>query len=271
VRHSLLLVILSLAALAGAPTSALAQAQAEADAGATTDPEAEADTLTEAAREATAAGQVEEAVRLLREALERAPGAARAFNLSLVLRDAGAIVEAVETIDALLAGRWGALPDDRRLRAEEIRAELATRIATLIIRVSGAERVSLQLDDRAIADALEGTALRLQVDPGRHVVVARADGHDALRREVDAAAGRSVTLALALEPVQSPDPILPPPNPHPAPRDEGSGVSPWIFVAIGAALLIGGGIALGVALSSGGDSQAPETFVGRAETLRFGE
>ncbi len=237
-----------------------------------TDPEARADTLTEEARTATAAGDHRRAARLLREALSLAPGPARAFNLSLVLREAGDVVQAAETMDALLSGRYGELPDDKRARAEEIRAELSGQAATMIIRVAGSARVTLHLDDRPIADAVPGTPLRLQVNPGEHVVVARAEDRETQSHHLVAEAGRSVTLDLDLAPPErdaDDPPVLPSALPEPEPTDD-AGPSPWIFVAIGVGLaLVAGGVALAVVLTSDDapGAELPGGYLGRAETL----
>jgi hypothetical protein len=175
-------------------------------------------------------------------------------------------------MDGLLSGEYGELPDDKRTRAEEIRRELSARIATLIIVVSGADRVTLNLDQQPIADAVEGTPLRLQVNPGEHVVVARAEGRDPETRTVEAEAGRSVTLDLDLAPLDEEEStaLLPTPQPEPEPTDDAGGPSPWIFVAIGVGLaLVAGGVALAFALQSDGAPDVPEDFLGRAETLRI--
>jgi hypothetical protein len=231
----------------------------------------EADVLITAAREAAEAGRLDDAADYLRQALDDTPRPAVAFNLSLVLRDAGKIVEAVEVVDSLLSGRWGDVPPDRQTRAQEIRAELSALIATLVVRVSGAERATLEVDGDPVADAVSGTTLRLQVNPGEHDVRAQAEGMQSITRSVRSISGRSATVSFALEPDRSEEMILPATDPVSDAPDEGSGVSPWIFVAIGAAaLLVGGAIALGVVLSGQSEdpmAPLPENYLGRVETL----
>ncbi|RLB51656.1 MAG: hypothetical protein DRJ42_16455 [Deltaproteobacteria bacterium] len=233
---------------------------------------ARAEELATAARDAAAAGHLDAAASLLREALTAAPRRALAFNLTLVLRDAGKFVEAIEVIDELLGGRWGELPDDRRAQADELRSELSGGVATLIIRVSGADRVTLRLDGEPVADAVPGASLRLQVNPGDHRIEAEADGAVPVTRSIEAAVGRSATVTLALEPANATDPIFSPPDTPGEPDDDGAGVSPWVFVAIGVAVLAAGGIALGVALGSSGDDPTaglPPSYLGRAATLTW--
>ncbi len=60
-------------------------------------------------------------------------------------------------------------------------------------------------------------------------------------------------------PPPPPPPVAPPPAVVPSPQnDEDGGISPWVWVGVGGAVVAGGAIALALILGGGSDSECPE-------------
>jgi hypothetical protein len=227
------------------------------------------------ARVAAEAGRFEEARDLLRESLDADPRASTAFNLALVLESTGELVAARALYDQLLASEFGALPEDRRARASERRTALSGEIATLRISVTGAPRADVEVDGQPRGEArASGGALRVEVDPGAHVI--RGVCEDGNRATLEVAVGRgevrSVGLSFELPDVRVPDAAAG--GTPEAPTDRGTddgGVSPWLWVGIGAAAVIAGAVVTIVLLAqpSASEPVLPEGFLGSAAALRF--
>ena len=112
------------------------------------------------------------------------------FEVAATQAQLGRLVEARETLRRVLA--IGQSPDDpepfneARIKARNLEQQLLARIGTLRFAVSGlgeGEALEITVDDEAVPRAALGLPFR--VNPGRHVVVARARGHE-VKREVDA-------------------------------------------------------------------------------------
>lgn len=136
-----------------------------------------------------------------------------------------------------------------REEAAEAARSLESRIAGLVVRVSGA---SVSIDGVPLAEGAVG--LVRKVDPGNHVVVVSAPGRKEARLEVTLAEGETRELAPELEPLADAPPVpRPPPEksleaPAQPARREAAPAAP----AGASALLVGGASAavLGVAVGS---------------------
>jgi hypothetical protein len=243
----------------------------------------EAQRLTERARAEVAAGRLAEARDLLQQSLtlERSP--TTAFNLGLVMHDLGQLVASRDLLERVLAGEYGTLPADRVARTQEMIRTITPRIGTLLCTVRGAPETEVWVDGARAGVALDGSALRIPVDPGDHALRFAATGRSAIERQVQVDPGVVVPLSVAF-PREIPaavQPAEPPPTRAPrvlAPdgpgrdRDEGGGsvfASPWLWVAVA---VIAAGVTISVVLlSSPGaeqDTSVPPGFIRRVETLR---
>ncbi|MCE7894423.1 MAG: PEGA domain-containing protein [Sorangiineae bacterium PRO1] len=94
-----------------------------------------------------------------------------------------------------------------RQEAAAAARDLEARIAGLVVRVEGARVV---IDGAVLADGAVGLVRKL--DPGKHVVVVSAPGHEEVRLEVTLAEGETRELSPTLVRIPEPDaPSKPPP------------------------------------------------------------
>jgi len=198
-------------------------------------------------------GRLPEARDLLRRSLEHHAHPATAFNLAVTLRGLGSPTEALPVCQALLDGRYGELDESRRAQAEEICAEARREVAVLEIRATGAQRIEIRIDGEPTADVAEGEALRRDVNAGRHVVQARADGLRGDERVVRIEPGGRAEISLRLV--------------AEAEDGEGSGLALGWWIAGGVALAVIATVVTVVLLSSsadpvGGDFPITATLVG---------
>lgn len=234
-------IALALALALGAP--GLARADGAADVAAARE-------LFTHAAAAAKEGKWEEARGLYARALELKRSPAILYGLALAQANTGHVVDAIETYRAFLLE---AKPDDPyRDTAKAQIAELEPRVARLEIAVSPASGVVVTVDGVAVPAAALGLPRR--VDPGKHVVAARADGFEAASQEITLEAGKSgkVTLTLAASKAR---PLVPDPLPRPA-RDVRNFVPGGALLGAGAAVFAAG---LGVGLSGVVDAGAAPT------------
>jgi hypothetical protein len=254
---------LIIAALAlSAPTSVWAQApeqEASGDA-ASADGDADAEaarTLFDEGMRELAAERYDGAAVLFRQSLERAPRAATAFNLGLALRDAERPREAMIVVQSLERGDYGALAADRHEEVERLREEIAEQVATLEVRLAGAERAVLRIDGEDEGVLVEDDSLTAWLDPGPHDVVAAVTDGPSVEERIDVEAGERTRMVLNVTAgtvvVES---------------DEGGSAWPWVLLGVGLAAAAGVVVAVILATSA---SAGPTTdpVYGRIETLRF--
>lgn len=219
-------------------------------------------------------GRHAEACPKLAESQRLDPGVGTLFNLAdcyeATGRTASAWAAFSEVADlAHLAGHA-----DREAVAKARAASLAPRLAR--VRVRAPEPVptglEVQLDDRPLPAAALGSDL--PVDPGAHVVTAKAPGKRAFRGElripdeakvliVDVPPLEDDVVPVPAPRADAPLPIEPAPPVEPAPaRDDASGERPWQKpVALGAgglgAVALGVGAAFGLAASASWSDAQP--------------
>ncbi|AKF08053.1 tetratricopeptide repeat protein [Sandaracinus amylolyticus] len=134
----------------------------------------EARALFEQAREALGSGDFATARDLLARSLALASNVGSAFNLAIALRGTGELQRAIETFDALLADRYGALSPEQRREVESFLVRSRRELGHLSVRVTGADAIELRIDGVLVATAPDGDVVETAVDPGEHVVTASA-------------------------------------------------------------------------------------------------
>jgi hypothetical protein len=146
------------------------------------------------------AGRLAEARDLLVESLDFARRPETAFNLSAVERAMGRTRSAVERLDELLEGDYGALDADRRAQVQALRDEVRRELATIALTVRGAS-AEVRVDGELVRRVARDGSVRHAVDAGRHVVTAlTADGRNE-ERSLSIARGevRPLELVFAIE------------------------------------------------------------------------
>jgi hypothetical protein len=147
------------------------------------------------------AGRYDDAIRAFERSYALRPSPVVLYNLGLALRATGRVREAIAALE-----RFVQRPADGTTSAQlaAVRQEITRLRGTL---------ATLELDvtpraTRAVIDAGEVLPTRgsLQIDPGPHSVALSLDGYRPETRLINAARGRSVTLAAQLE--------LSDPSPH---------------------------------------------------------
>ncbi len=229
------------------------------------------DTLFDRAREATDAGRHAEARDLLTRALELDPSPAIAFNLALVHRSLGEMIEARALLERLLGGEMGELPEDRRERTREILAQVTAEVGTLLVAIEGVDDAEVRVDGRPEGRVRSASDLRIAANPGHHIVLVLASGRDPEERDVDVAPGdvESVRVRFGTAPPEHPvGPQPPAGGPTAADVDTGGSAasSPWLWLGVGAGVAAAVVIVLLLTLPSSG---TPDGFLGSASTLQI--
>ncbi len=193
--------------LAASALLAVAPAAAQVapdDAGAAVDaaaPQPEADTAREAARAhfQRGVGYIEaerwaDAITELRAAQEIRVTASVMYNLGLAYRAVG------RNRDAM-----GAFREFTRLSGAATNPEIAARVDAYMTELgAGLGRMVLEVEPPSARVMMDGAAARanesVEVDPGRHVVIAEAEGFASETRTVEVARGASTRVVLRMVP-----------------------------------------------------------------------
>jgi hypothetical protein len=132
------------------------------------------------------------------------------YNIGMCQRELGDPAAARTALLRYAAAPGEGDPPDLREQAERTIREIDALLASLTVNVepSGA---TVLIDAIDVGTAPLAEPLRL--NPGRHVVDARADGFDPGTVEVDLSAGESATVTMRLAPAAPPTPVGPPPVP----------------------------------------------------------
>jgi hypothetical protein len=126
---------------------------------------------------------------------------------------------------------------DELAAADQALAALEPRIPRLHVRLPPNVETAVMIDSARI----DVRAEPVEVDPGAHVVLVTARDRVPFRKEVTAVAGSTVVVDVVLTPVPPPPPPAPPPPPRMNP-------DPIIVGVMGATLVTGGGILLGMGI-----------------------
>jgi hypothetical protein len=172
----------------------------------------------------------------------------------------GLLIEARETLAATL--RMPASPSDpppfaaARKNAETLDDEIVKRIPSLLVNVSMPDpgaTLTITIDDLPIGAILTGVPRKL--NPGHHVVVARAGGAQATAA-VDLAAGDTKTVELVLNrpaPVAAVVPVVEPAPSSTTSSSSGLPVLAYVGLGVGAAGLAAGTITGLLSIGKKGD------------------
>lgn len=161
-------------------------------------------------------------------ALSCAPSAL--YNLAMAFRALGRHRDARDAFDRLMTLHPDLNPD-LRTNAQQFRREEASRVAVLeLIDIDPDVRAEISFDGRAIPDEGQRPVL-VETDAGSHSLVARLEAHQPFVWEGTLADGQRETVQVIFRPIPTGDDTV-----------------AIVLLAVGAAALIGGGIALGVVL-----------------------
>ncbi len=173
-----------------APLAARAQTDEE---------QARARALFEMGEEHYRAERFAEAARAFEQSYEIYGHPGTLVNLAGALEDAGQRVEALERWNELLE-RFGAVISDEARERARSRVEALERSLASVSITSAPPGATLLCDGRELGRAPLDAPL--VVEPGDHVIEARLEGHQDLRREVFLRAGANSPLTLTLQPIE---------------------------------------------------------------------
>lgn len=163
-----------------------------------------------------AAGQHEAAVVAFEESLALAPRTATEVNLAIALAHVGRLRDAVARFETLLAGTE--LSAEQRSDLERRIGEARAALGRLHVRVEGAAAADVQVDGERVGVATSSAEVAFTLDPGEHVVEARAGEHAWPPRRVAITSGGETLLYLRAADL----PVQEHPSPRATPRREAS-------------------------------------------------
>lgn len=189
-------------------------------------------------------GDLGEAEVLFRRSLEIRRSGAAAFNLARVLERTGRLAEATLLFREVLT--MPGVPPEIGAQVGESLARVAPRLSHLTIR--GPADAEARVDGERVPIGED-----VVLDPGQHSLLVQHRGATVLDETLSLAAGERRTVEAAPSPSAAAATVLAtaPAEAEPGEADTGSDDTwIWIVVSVAAALLIGGGIAIGVAVGS---------------------
>lgn len=222
-----------------------------------------ADSLFEQARELMKEKKWSEACPKLAESNRLDPKLGTLLNLAVCHQSAGKIATAHSEFRSLetLAGREGQA--ERAEFAKARVAELAAKLAHVVIAVASPGGVTVSLDGKAVTSATFGVPLAL--DPGPHEITASAAGQKPWSKTIEVPAEKAdirvevPELEDAATAPPSPEPVKPgparpepaQPEPPPPTREGGTDLTwlAWTGFAVGGAGLIAGAVTGGISLA----------------------
>jgi hypothetical protein len=198
--------------------------------------------MLEQARRAFADGNDAEARGDCASAIERFEAAAAVKETAAIRLRIGRCREKLGQLRAALgeyerAKRLAESDPQARDVASQVAAELAARMPRLEVRVTDPPAGLVVTVDGG-EFAIEGTAQA--VDPGKHLVAARAPGFHPFEQTIEVGEGQTRAVTIVLSPTTGPEPPPPPPA---TPVESGSDF-PWLPVSLYAV----SGVAIGVAV-----------------------
>jgi hypothetical protein len=192
------------------------------------------------------AGRWAEALEAFRESDRLKPAASARYNIAATLRALGRYVEAKRVAQSILDERATLKPKGKTV--QETRAmleEINAKIAHVDLAVTP-EDAEVQVDGSAL-ERVAGE--RVDLDPGKHVFVVEAEGHDTttVTREIPSGDSRLVLVA-------------PKKAPPPPPEEEETPVYAtwWLWTGVGAAVAATAAIVVVVVVTLPEDAAAPE-------------
>jgi hypothetical protein len=177
-----------------------------------------------------------EALELFRRSRALVPRPSTLFNIGFALFRMGRFVLAIASFDEYLA-LTETETSDLRAEATRRREEARASLAALTLQLTP---VTARLFVDGEASEETGSPRVLALDPGRHVLLATAQGHEEGRLEISVLAAEHVTRELALTEISEGAP----------PGGEGASLieDPWLWVITGV-LVVGAAVGVGVGVS----------------------
>lgn len=224
-------------------------------------------------------GDYEAAVAPMTHCFELAPRMSTAFNLAIVLRNAGQARRALALLDEIAEGRYGEVPPARREALAAQREATLASVATIDVSLSDTSASAEVSVDGLESHGVGPTAVTatFHVDPGEHAIT--ASGAACAEREVlSVSRGDRREVVLSVRPCgESGASDTARASSTSGPSDGSSDDGPLIGVAIGVGVaVVVGAIVLGVVLGSGTDQPSCtggrpciETLVATEPLLRF--
>lgn len=116
---------------------------------------------------------------------------------------------AMEVVNLPGAGHESAIFAQARADALELAAVLEPRVPSILVEVTPSQvAYTVELDGDALPGAANG--LTLKANPGRHVIVLRAQGYQSQQRELAVNESETARLRVVLEPLPAPAPPVQP-------------------------------------------------------------
>jgi len=204
-------------------------------------------------------GQHEQAVERFRRAAGLRAAPAISYNMAQSLVSLGRYVEAVE---ALRSVQREVPSGDVREMADELLESVEPRICNLTVSLDGDPAgVEIKIDGELLV--AEAIGIEAPIDPGSHLLEAIRDGTPVASETVEVAEGGSQEVTLVIpQVVEASDVTLPPaedPTTSPldgsAPDDSSGGIaSRWWFWTLIGVVVVGAGVGIALALTSGTES-----------------
>jgi len=172
--------------------------------------ESQVDDLTNRARDAVDEGRFDDAVGLYEKAAKLEPSPRWTIELAEAHAGAGRLLQAKSVLEEALSTTEDM--NDRAVLQDALHT-IQGRIPVVRLTVHGPAlwAVTLEVDGTDTPSAING---RIEVDPGRHVLRAAAEGHRSLVKEIDAVEGKTHSVSFALARKATPEtPDRPPPAP----------------------------------------------------------
>lgn len=216
-------------------------------------------------------GDYEAAVEPMTRCFELAPRMSLAFNLAIVLRNAGQARRALALLDELARGAYGEVPEARREALAAQREATLASVATLVVSLpapGASAEISVDGIETHAVGATE-TSATFHVDPGEHAITAQGEVC-AAREVLSVSRGDRREVVLRVTPCAPVGEDVPLAASRAAGETDRGGGDDAVLLGVGIGIgvaVVAGAVALGIVLGSGTD--APSCTGGRAciETL----
>jgi hypothetical protein len=193
------------------------------------------------------AGRWDEAVKRFRQVVAIRSAPAALFTLAQAEEHLGQLASAERSYEGALAAARASGQADVADAAARALSAITTRVPSIVVRLERPVPGATATIDAAAASLGEP----VKVDPGPHVVAIEAPDHRPFEARVRIAAGQSIDVPAALEPLPPVAPTVVPPRALDAPTSPASGSPPGApegghALPVGPLILGGSGIAVGV-------------------------
>lgn len=197
-------------------------------------------------------GKCEQAVLHLRESLRLDPKAITLINLADCEEKLGKLADAMaHWVDA----RARAVSEAQRPIEEEATARLNAlepRLARLTITLAKTSPANATVERDGVVLGSPSLGIALPVDPGRHVIVVKAEGHADATTELTLREGEAKRVELTIGAVaEAPKALV-----RPAEKSESSQALPWIGFGVAGAGAAVGAITGLMALNAGNEAES---------------